>query len=57
MEALREGWNWGTRKASGEDWVNGRVMNCWSCVDSPISREGMVVMALTGWVGGFGEDA
>lgn len=52
MEAAREGWNWGARKARCDGWATGRVMICWSCVGSPIRRGGMVVMACDVWVGG-----
>lgn len=50
IEALRDGWNRGTRKARGEAWVDGLVINCWSCMGSPISRGGM---AAVGWLGWF----
>lgn len=46
MEALRDCWNVGVRKASGETWVNGRAMNCDSCVGSAINLGGIVTVWL-----------
>lgn len=46
MEALRDCWNVGVRKASGEAWVNGRAMNCDSCMGSAINRGGIVTVWL-----------
>lgn len=46
MEAFRDCWNVGVRKASGEAWANGRAMNCESCVGSAINLGGIVTVWL-----------
>lgn len=51
MEALRDCWKVGVRKASGEAWVNGRAMNCDSCMGSAINRGGIVTVWLVDFAG------
>lgn len=51
MEALRDCWNVGVRKASGEACVKGRAMNCESCVGSAINRGGIVTVWLVDFAG------
>jgi hypothetical protein len=44
IEALRDCWNVGVRKASGDAWVKGRAINCDSCVGSAINLGGIVTV-------------